>query len=668
MRTPKGQSAGKIDRIMLLAMWTKFLRSKRDGDLNNNSKIASQEIISAGMGKPELPINKYTSMFMKDYWEKISSSAIDYGDPQGDLEPRKLMAEAMSRWYETYVDPNNILFTVGGAGALQGIFATLKTLHQETTPNFRIITPFPYYTLYGDYDNHLHPIDVMKNPGYKLTAESLQVSINQAYDLAIEDHGYPKVILLCDPNNPLSTVLGKKELEKIADILRKYPDIHIILDEAYAEMCLDGNKHISLLTAAPDLKDRIIIMRSATKALSAAGERMAITIAFNEQIMAMLLQKNISNYGHAPRSLQMAYATTMSKFTLEEQKNIVNFYRPKLEYVKRRLIEMGANMPDPHYNPEGTFYILGDFSDLLGEPLPESTFCALNKKGQITTDEDITYSLLFEDSVMIAPLSYFGMPKNKGYMRITCSGTDKELEKLMTRLEKRLTIARNNIKDAYLNEIHEKLTILININKNLHHDILDEINDIIDPNKTSSIDIKKQNEKLGHALSAVELFINQSTTAGQEKAATVIQANFRGHLARKETKLKINAQNAEWYQFVDQIAPNPSKIRSDLINFSLTERLEFTPWKKHISNLNNQSISAHFFMQVLLNNEMKIVGSLLLLAGLAILSLSISTTATLALSGITAGVGIGLVGFGIFYKKERHESSIAPIHEHALTT
>lgn len=253
-------------------------------------------------------------------------------------------------------------------------------------------------------------------------------------------------------------------------------------------------------------------------------------------------------------------------------------------------------------------------------------------------------------------------------MRITCSGTDKELEKLMTRLEKRLTIARNNIKDAYLNEIHEKLTILININKNLHHDILDEINDIIDPNKTSSIDIKKQNEKLGHALSAVELFINQSTTAGQEKAATVIQANFRGHLARKETKLKINAQNVEWYQYVDQIAPNPSKIRSDLINFSLTERLEFTPWKKHISNLNNQSISAHFFMQVLLNNEMKIVGSLLLLAGLAILSLSISTTATLALSGITAGVGIGLVGFGIFYKKERHESSIAPIHEHALTT
>ena len=141
MRTPQGQSAGKIDRIMLLAMWTKFLRKKRDEDLTNNPIKVIPEIISAGMGKPMLPINKYTSMFMKDYWEKAANSAIDYGEPQGDLEPREIMAKAMSCWYETYIDRDNILFTLGVAGALHSIFETLKTLHEETTPNFRIITP-----------------------------------------------------------------------------------------------------------------------------------------------------------------------------------------------------------------------------------------------------------------------------------------------------------------------------------------------------------------------------------------------------------------------------------------------------------------------------------------------------------------------------------------------
>jgi len=140
----------------------------------------------------------------------------------------------------------------------------------------------------------------MKNPGYRLTAESLSTSIESANKLASIDGGYPHALLLCDPNNPLGTVLGGEELEKIADVLRANKDLTIILDEAYAEMVLDGQKHVSLLSVAPDLKNRIILLRSATKGLSAAGERMAITIAFNKEIMKTMLQHSINNYGHAP--------------------------------------------------------------------------------------------------------------------------------------------------------------------------------------------------------------------------------------------------------------------------------------------------------------------------------------------------------------------------------
>ncbi|MFX7739893.1 aminotransferase class I/II-fold pyridoxal phosphate-dependent enzyme, partial [Acinetobacter baumannii] len=81
-----------------------------------------------------------------------------------------------------------------------------------------------------------------------------------------------------DPNNPLGTIIEDSELYSIAEILRKHTDILIILDEAYAEMRLDGQQHMSLLRIAPDLSSRIVLMRSATKALSAAGERMAALI------------------------------------------------------------------------------------------------------------------------------------------------------------------------------------------------------------------------------------------------------------------------------------------------------------------------------------------------------------------------------------------------------
>jgi aspartate/methionine/tyrosine aminotransferase len=305
MLTPEGQAAGKMDKIMLLAMWANHLRKAKATE-------EREVIIAAGMGRPTYPLNAHTREFLANFWSTHSGEAIGYGHPQGDIEARRLMASAMSSWYANPINDNNILFTVGGAGSLKSIFAALKTIHADT-PNFRVITPFPYYTLYADNGLKLHPIDVMQNTGYRLTAESLRKSLESAHQLAKTDRGEPRAFLLCDPSNPLGTVLGREELEKIAIVLREYPKLNIILDEAYAEMVLDGEKHVSLLTVAPDLKDRIIIMRSATKGLSAAGERMAITMAFDDKIMSTILKNSISTYGHAPRSLQIAYAETMSK-------------------------------------------------------------------------------------------------------------------------------------------------------------------------------------------------------------------------------------------------------------------------------------------------------------------------------------------------------------------
>ncbi|MDP3788754.1 MAG: pyridoxal phosphate-dependent aminotransferase, partial [Candidatus Chromulinivorax sp.] len=484
MLTPEGQPANKTDKIMLLAMWTNALRKERSGLTLHNE--ARKKIISAGMGRPTYPINQYTIQVQLAYWrriealviatisssEKITESAvIGYGDPRGDVDSREIMASAMSNWYETPIQSHNILFTVGGAGALRVIFETFNFLY-ENEPKYRVITPFPHYTLYADNQHQLHPIDVMKEPGYRLTARSMRLSIEQSYELAKKDGGYPKVLLLCNPSNPLGTIISEEELKRIAELLRLYPDIHIVLDEAYAEMSFNTLKIPSFLTIAPDLKNRIIIMRSATKALSAAGERMALLIAFDEQLMGKLLDKNISTIGHAPRSSQLAYAETMAQFTSETHQELVNFYLSKVNYVAHRLQEMGASMPDPEYKVDGTFYILGDFSDLFGLELPSETARALEKTGTITTNEEIAYYLLFHDSVMIAPSSYFGLSKNDGFMRITCSGDEEELQELMNRLAARLFEARYNKKISLLNAIAHQLPELREINKAKHDQVM----------------------------------------------------------------------------------------------------------------------------------------------------------------------------------------------------
>ena len=466
MLTPNGLPANKIEKVMLLSMWANSLAE----ELAVQHPKTPKKLIFAGLGKPTYPINKQTILSYLSYWKKMDdltsewflnpedmseSTAIDYGDPRGDTAPVSLMAQAMSTWYESEIKSEHVLFTVGGIGALHIIFETLNNRY-EGIPGYRIITPFPHYSAYTNNPIHrLHPIDVMNEPAYKLTAKRMKESIEAAFSLAEKDNGWPKAVLICNPSNPLGTVIDEVELKKIAECLRNYPDLHIIFDEAYAEMSYVEVP--SFLKVAPDLKERTIILRSATKALSAAGERMAVLLAFDKALMNEMLNKNISYFIHAPRSAQMAYAQTMAQLDMVERQNLITFYKKKVDYVIERLHNMGASMPDPLYHVEATFYALADFSDLFGMELPIQSQRALLRTGMVSTDEELAYYLLFKDLVMIAPLGYFGLQKNSGFMRITCSGNAQELRELMDRLEQRLLKERKRKKILLIENIEREL-------------------------------------------------------------------------------------------------------------------------------------------------------------------------------------------------------------------
>ncbi len=477
--TPQGKLANKIDRIMLLSIWaTKIQEESLEKSLCDEHKV-----IIAGIGKPTFPINEFLAKAATIYWTELWSraqearyllnayqmvspskleqsidAAVGYGDPMGDCNARIMMASALSRWYETIIKPDNILFTVGGAGGLDVVFKILRA----KDPKGIILTPFPHYSLYkGSSDqNYLFPIPLMEQTGYQLTAEIFLSSLNKAIEYAEQNNTKVVAFLFCDPNNPLGTVINDVELQKIADILRENPDLLIILDEAYAELCFHRKKHISLLTIAPDLSSRIILLRSATKAFSAAGERMAVLVTSNDDLMTDLLQENINTYGHAPRSLQNAFAYAMDKLDEFELAAINKYYREQVNYVARRIDELGIAMPDKSYEVNGTFYIVCDLSEMFGLELPEITKCALNKIGKIETDEDIAYYLLFSDKIMIAPLSYYGLPSDKGWMRITCSGGHYELSVLMNRLENRVLSVRA-ARNTYGADISDGSTISI---------------------------------------------------------------------------------------------------------------------------------------------------------------------------------------------------------------
>lgn len=605
MRTPEGLSGDGTDKVMLLNRWAKTLEKE-------HTVPAVKPLIFAGMGKPSFRVNRAFATAHFFYWYLYSlliqnavanpsaealalALGIDYGDPQGDLDSRIMMAGAMTSWYDSPVAAEDILFTAGGAGALRVIFETFNDLFADT-PKYRVITPFPHYTLYADNKKHiLHPVDVMHEPGYRLTAAALEKSIIEAYELAKKDNCPPKSILLCNPSNPLGTVITAEEWEDIAKVLRKYPDLKIVIDEAYAEMYWKRGKIPSMLNVAPDLKSRSVVLRSATKGLGAAGQRAAMLMAFDPKLMNSLLNKNISTIGHAPRSTQMAYAYAMHMFDDAEKKALEDFYSPKVKYIWKRAQEMGAAMPDPLYSIDSTFYVLCDLSDLLGEEIPVEASRALGKTGKIGTSEELIYSLLFQESLMVAAGSYFGMPENNGIVRITCSGTDQELKEMMDRIERCLLQARKRKADLLIEEINHQLERLRSINGDKIRTATEQLDEIIKTSDLSARELKVRNTALAQLLDTIHKTIHAYHTTPRRMQEELISRAVLTHqsfLSAKKTgsetstrSMDIANLDTEWINYVTSHFKEGA-LRNHMLSLNEDSKADYLPWLEHKKNIN----------------------------------------------------------------------------------
>ncbi len=596
MLTPNNESGDKLDKVMLLATWA-----------NTLSAEGKSEMIFAGMGKPTYPVNVHTIESFIGYYQGHLSilarsaqsseqdrakAAINYGDPRGMPSAKTTMAEAMTRWYGTPIKPENILFTVGGAGALRVIFETMNELNKDT-PGYRVITPFPHYTLYSDNSHTLHPVEVLNESGYRLTANALRNSIEKANLLAETDKKAPKYILLCNPNNPLGTVISEGEWTDIISVLKEYPDLKIVIDEAYAEMDWSDTK--SLLTMAPELKERVILLRSATKAHSAAGARLAMLMAFDSQLMNELIAKNVGMIGHAPLASQKAYADTMKLFDENNVQTLKKFYKPKVDYVAGRLEDMGALLPDPNYRSDGTFYAMADLSDIFGTEIPEAAERALGRTGKIQTSEELTYSFLFDKQLMIAPGQYFGLPENLGFMRITCSDEPEKLEDMMGRIESYLLDARAEKYNRLINTINNRLSELKTESSEQYLYYQSQLMEIQKQPLTckSYIEINKQCRQLASEVSiAVIDAVIESSKRGEpealdtarqyKKSATVLQSFFKEKIQhRKDEEVNTRSLDAAWIKMVNEhFEDGPTKIK--YLNYSAAERLEFKPWKSYL--------------------------------------------------------------------------------------
>src|SRR6266699_2677719 len=146
--------------------------------------------------------------------------------------------------------------------------------------------PFIAYAIlsttdYGAGDEVIYP-----NPGFPIYESQIVASgavpvplhLREARDFAFDPAELEarltkktKLVILNSPQNPTGGILTGKDLEAIAVILRRHPEVWIYADEIYSRLCYEGE--FCSIASLPGMFERTIISDGASKAWAMTGWR-----------------------------------------------------------------------------------------------------------------------------------------------------------------------------------------------------------------------------------------------------------------------------------------------------------------------------------------------------------------------------------------------------------
>ncbi len=293
------------------------------------------EVFELHIGQPDFKTPNEILENLKNFKEK----RLVYTNSLGPLELREA--------WQIYFKQNKIDFDISEIVATVGASeAILFALCAICNPGENIILFEPFYPNYLG----LAFIAGIKLKGVKLSAKN-------GFHLPKEEEIERKIdkktrgILICNPSNPTGTVYSKEELEKIIKIAKKH-NLFIISDEAYREFVFDGKKHYSMANFK-EAKERVIVLDSVSKKLSACGARIGVLASKNKKII-----EAVTKFAQARLSLPDAEANSVISLLKNSKKytqKIANEYQRRRDVVFESLKKIDGVFC---LKPEGAFYVM----------------------------------------------------------------------------------------------------------------------------------------------------------------------------------------------------------------------------------------------------------------------------------------------------------------------
>lgn len=364
-------------------------------------KIHGNEVLDFTLGNPSLEPPKALQDALVELATKPPPNLHLYMSNAGLPSARAAIARLVSGWYKVPLTQENLVLTVGAAGALVVLLRTLLE------PGDEVILLSPYFVEYCSYIKCWGGVPVVVPTDAKFDPDLA----------AIKARITPRTraLFLNSPNNPTGHIYSDETLAALGKLLQeanadREKPIVIVSDEPYRRIAYDDVVVPSIIEHYP----YTFVCTSFSKDLSIPGERLGFVVIppalYSPEVFAAL--------STTQRQLGFVNAPSMIQFAVERAASAsvdVNWYKARRDRLYQGLVDAGFELN----KPEGAFYLFPK----IPAPITEQEMLAALKR----------------HLVLAVPGSGFGCP---GYLRFAYCCSMEAVEKCLPRLKVALEEAR----------------------------------------------------------------------------------------------------------------------------------------------------------------------------------------------------------------------------------
>lgn len=367
-------------------------------------KAQGVDVIGLGAGEPDFDT--------PDHIKEAGKAAIDAGKTKytptnGIPELRQAVVDKFKRENELDYDMSQVHIGVGGKQVL------FNAIMASVNDGDEVLIPAPYWVSYPDMvliaGGKPVFIPCTEDEQFKLTPEKLEAAITDK----------TKWLILNSPSNPTGAAYTAEDLQAVADVLLKHPQVWVMTDDMYEHLVYDDFEFKTIAQVEPKLYDRTLTINGVSKAFAMTGWRMGYACGPADLIKAM---NNIQSQSasHTSSMTQHACVAALNgPLDFLPERNAV--YKERRDLVVEMLNEAeGINC----LTPEGAFYVYPSIAGCLGKT---------SKGGRkIESDSDFVTALLEEEAVASVQGEAFGLSP---HFRISYATSTDALKKACTRIQ-----------------------------------------------------------------------------------------------------------------------------------------------------------------------------------------------------------------------------------------